>query len=278
MLLPLPLPEQSDAQASARPERTRAQETKPRSNVMSMTTARSARGLAALAARACTSSVAFAATPRGWAPRAPLAHLHAVRPAASSLAASTRGFAAHATPSAAAPAVAAAAATVDVATAEEIEMKGVSLTGRPLYLDMQSTTPVDPRVLDAMLPFFVDHYGNPHSRTHLYGWEAENAIEIARKEVADSIGANPKEIIFTSGATAGKQHSFGHVVRRTSRRVKKKDTFYDSTITPFACESKSTQMPCAEGSPGTLHTNIRCVDKGCADSGSELYTLGFSFG
>jgi len=80
-------------------------------------------------------------------------------------------------------------------------MKGVSLTGRPLYLDMQSTTPVDPRVLDAMLPFFVDHYGNPHSRTHLYGWEAENAIEIARKEVADSIGANPKEIIFTSGAT-----------------------------------------------------------------------------
>ena len=84
---------------------------------------------------------------------------------------------------------------------DSIEMKGVSLAGRPLYLDMQSTTPVDPRVLDAMLPFFVDHYGNPHSRTHMYGWEAEAAIEDARAQLADLIHANPKEIIFTSGAT-----------------------------------------------------------------------------
>lgn len=63
-----------------------------------------------------------------------------------------------------------------------IEMKGIRLTGAPLYLDMQATTPLDPRVLDAMLPYMVDKYGNPHSRTHAYGWETEDAVEIARKQ------------------------------------------------------------------------------------------------
>ena len=70
-----------------------------------------------------------------------------------------------------------------------------------LYLDAQSTTPIDPRVLDAMLPYMINQYGNPHSRTHVYGWESENAVENAREQVATLIGADPKEIIFTSGAT-----------------------------------------------------------------------------
>ncbi|KAJ3693664.1 hypothetical protein LUZ60_009144 [Juncus effusus] len=82
-----------------------------------------------------------------------------------------------------------------------ISMKGVQIAGRPLYMDMQATTPVDPRVLDSMLPFYLSRYGNPHSRTHLYGWESDAAVEAARSQVASLIGANPKEIFFTSGAT-----------------------------------------------------------------------------
>ena len=70
-----------------------------------------------------------------------------------------------------------------------------------VYLDYQATTPLDPRVLKFMLPYFNERFGNPHSRNHSYGWEAEESIEVAREQVANIIGANPKEIVFTSGAT-----------------------------------------------------------------------------
>jgi cysteine desulfurase len=71
----------------------------------------------------------------------------------------------------------------------------------PIYMDYGATTPCDPRVVDAMIPWLREHFGNPASRTHAYGWEAEAAVEKARQDVADLIGADPREIVWTSGAT-----------------------------------------------------------------------------
>ncbi len=71
----------------------------------------------------------------------------------------------------------------------------------PIYLDYGATTPVDPRVVDAMIPWLREHFGNPSSRSHAWGWEAEAAVEKARDQVADLIGADPREIVWTSGAT-----------------------------------------------------------------------------
>ena len=71
----------------------------------------------------------------------------------------------------------------------------------PVYMDYNATTPVDPRVLESMLPYFCDVFGNASSANHKFGWEADSAVTKARKRVANLIGANPKEIIFTAGST-----------------------------------------------------------------------------
>ena len=116
---------------------------------------------------------------------------------------------------------------------------------RPIYLDMQATTPTDPRVLDAMLPFLTGLYGNPHSRTHAYGWETEKAAEQAREHVANLIGADSKEIIFTSGATESNNMSLKGVARFFGRSGKKRHII--TTQTEHKCVLDSARHLQDEG-------------------------------
>jgi len=114
---------------------------------------------------------------------------------------------------------------------------------KPLYLDAQSTTALDPRVLDSMLPFLTSYYGNPHSRTHQYGWESEAAMETARAQVAQLIGADSKEIVFTSGATESNNIS----VKGVGRFYAGKKKHIITTQTEHKCVLDSCRQMEAEG-------------------------------
>jgi cysteine desulfurase len=98
-----------------------------------------------------------------------------------------------------------------------VEFRGARLE-LPVYLDHHATTPLDPRVLDAMLPYFKEQFGNPHSAQHAYGWSADEAVERARAEVAALIGALPDEIVFTSGATEANNLAIRGVAATTGAR------------------------------------------------------------
>ena len=89
------------------------------------------------------------------------------------------------------------------------------MSGRSIYLDYHATTPVDPRVLQAMLPYFTEVFGNPASASHAFGWKAQAAVETARRQVAALIGASAREIIFTSGATESNAWAIRGVTERT---------------------------------------------------------------
>lgn len=88
----------------------------------------------------------------------------------------------------------------------------------PLYLDYQATTPLDPAVLKAMLPYLEGRFGNPHSSTHRYGWEAKAAVDVARGQIAALIGAQDRDILFTSGATEANNLALRGVMEASSRR------------------------------------------------------------
>jgi cysteine desulfurase len=113
----------------------------------------------------------------------------------------------------------------------------------PIYLDYQATTPCDPRVVEAMLPYFTEKFGNPHSRNHQYGWEAEDAVETSRKQIASIIGADEKEIIFTSGAT----ESNNLALKGVARFYKDKKNHLVTVVTEHKCVLDSARHLEEEG-------------------------------
>lgn len=119
--------------------------------------------------------------------------------------------------------------------------------GKSIYLDMQATTPLDPRVLDFMLPHLTESFGNPHSRTHVYGWEAQDVVEDARTKVSKLIKADPKEIIFTSGATESNNMALKGVAKFYSKSKTQPKKHVVTTVTEHKCVLDSCRILEQEG-------------------------------
>lgn len=130
--------------------------------------------------------------------------------------------------------------------------------GRPVYLDYHATTPVDPRVLEAMLPYFTERFGNPASKQHAFGWQAQEAVEKARGQVAALINASPAEITFTSGASESNNLAVKGVAHALTDR--------GTHVITVATEHKSVLDSCARlGRDGFTVTRLPVLPDGLVD-------------
>jgi cysteine desulfurase len=132
----------------------------------------------------------------------------------------------------------------------------------PIYLDNHASTPVDPRVLEAMLPFFTQRFGNAASRNHSFGWAAEEAVENARAQVARLINASPKEIVFTSGATEANNLA----LKGAAEAYRDKGNHIITQVT----EHKAVLDTCKRLEKSGFEVTYLCVDRGGLINASEL--------
>jgi cysteine desulfurase len=123
---------------------------------------------------------------------------------------------------------------------------------RPIYLDSHATTPVDPRVLEAMLPFFTEHFGNASSRNHSYGWTANKAVEQAREQVASLIGGRFRDVVFTSGATESNNLAIKGAAASASAHRRK--------IVTICTEHRAVLDPCRTLERGGFRVTYLAVD------------------
>jgi cysteine desulfurase len=131
-------------------------------------------------------------------------------------------------------------------------MSSNKIRTKPVYLDNHATTQTDPRVVDAMVPYFTEFYGNPHSGSHYYGWEASDAVELARGRIATAIGASPEEIYFTSGATEANNTA----LKGIARFYREKKNHIITCLTEHPCVLDSAHQLSNEG------TNVTFLEVG----------------